>query len=224
MPSVYDFKPAFQRCLRPAAGWLARRSVTANEVTVAAVILSAIQGAFIAWQPAAVWPLLLMPVTLFARLCLNAIDGLLAREHGLASNLGIILNELGDLTSDTMLYLPLAFVPGVPAPLIVVAVCLALVSETMGVVASQVSGVRGNEGPMGKSDRAVLLGELAVSLGLRVAPEAWTAGLLILTIMLLAATVVNRASSALRRARRTAGKRTPNAEAIDREEKPLCSL
>jgi CDP-diacylglycerol---glycerol-3-phosphate 3-phosphatidyltransferase len=197
MPSLYNFKPAFQDTLRPTAHWLARRGVTANEVTIAAVVLSFGQGAFILWQPEAAWPLFLMPLTLLARLSLNAIDGLLAREHGSASDLGVLLNELGDLISDTVLYLPLALVPGVPAPLIVVAVCLALVCEATGMIASQISNARGYEGPMGKSDRAVLFSSLALALGLRVSPGAWVNGLLVLTIVLLVATIVNRAAGAL---------------------------
>jgi CDP-diacylglycerol---glycerol-3-phosphate 3-phosphatidyltransferase len=198
--SVYNFKPAFQNLLRPAARWLARHAVTANEVTIAAVVLSSVQGTFIVWQPAAAWPLLLMPLTLLARLSLNAIDGLLAREHGSASDLGVVLNELGDLISDTVLYLPLALAPGVPAPLVVAAVCLALLSEATGLVARQISEARGNEGPMGKSDRAVLFGALAFALGLRVPMGVWTTGLLVLTIVLLAVTIVNRVDGALRRA------------------------
>jgi CDP-diacylglycerol--glycerol-3-phosphate 3-phosphatidyltransferase len=195
--SVYNYKPAFQRLLRPLTGWLSRRAITANQVTIAATVLSLIQGIFIIWKPTLAWPLVLMPVTILARLSLNAIDGLLAREHDLASNLGVVLNELGDLISDMVLYLPLAFVPGVPAPLIVVAVCLALMSEATGVIASQISGVRGNQGPMGKSDRALLFGGLAFVLGLRISMGVWISILLLVTIGLLLVTVVNRASSAL---------------------------
>jgi CDP-diacylglycerol--glycerol-3-phosphate 3-phosphatidyltransferase len=212
MPSVYNFKPAFQYLLRPAARWLAQRAVTANEVTIVAVVLSSVQGAFIMWQPEAAWPLALMPLTLLARLSLNAIDGLLAREHGSASDLGVLLNELGDLTSDIVLYLPLALVPGVPAALIVVAVCLALVCEATGLVARQISNARGYEGPMGKSDRAVLFGSLALALGLRISPGSWINGLLALTIVLLATTIVNRAAGALLRTVSTQGKETSGSE------------
>jgi len=143
---------------------------------------------------------------------LNAIDGILAREHDSASDIGVVLNELGDLLSDIVLYLPLALVPGVPHELIVVAVCLALVSEATGVVAMQIGDSRGNEGPMGKSDRAVLFGVLAFALGLRVPMGVWTTGLLALAIALLAATVVNRARGALRRSRRNQGRETRRSE------------
>ena len=209
MPSVYNFKPAFQHLLRPASRWLARRTITANQVTITAALLSLAQGIFIVLQPAASLPLILMPMTLLLRMSLNAIDGMLAREHGSGSDLGVILNELGDLLSDTALYLPLALVPGVPAPLMVVAVCLALVSEATGVVAIQISDVRGNEGPMGKSDRAVLFGALAFALGLRIPMGAWVAGLLVLTIVLLAATVINRVTGTLRHIAQTKEKAIP---------------
>src|SRR5262245_19711329 len=139
MLSVYNLKPAFQSLLRPAARWLVRRNVTANEVTISATVLSFVQGIWIAWQPTAALPLLLMPVILLVRMALNAIDGLLAREYGSGSDLGIILNELGDLISDTALYLPLALVSGMSALLMVIAVCLALVSEATGIVALQIS-------------------------------------------------------------------------------------
>jgi CDP-diacylglycerol---glycerol-3-phosphate 3-phosphatidyltransferase len=200
MPSVYNFKPAFQSFLRPAVGWLARREVTANEVTIAALALSSIQGLSIVWQPAAALPLFFMPLTLLARMALNAIDGMLAREHGSASSIGVVLNELGDCLADLVLYLPLALVPGVPAALLVIIVCLALLSETTALVALQISGTRGNQGPMGKSDRAVLFGGLAVALGFRLSMGIWLSALLILTIGLLAVTIVNRASCGLRRA------------------------
>jgi CDP-diacylglycerol---glycerol-3-phosphate 3-phosphatidyltransferase len=200
MPSVYHFKPAFQSFLRPAVDWLARRKVTANTVTIAALALSSIQGVFIVCQPAAALPLFFMPLTLLVRMSLNAVDGMLAREHGSASPLGVVLNELGDCLADIVLYMPLALVPGVPAPLLVIIVCLALLSEATALVALQISGTRGNEGPMGKSDRAVLFGGLAVALGFRLSMNLWLTAVLVLTIALLAATIVNRAACGLRRA------------------------
>ena len=71
---------------------LAQNGITANHVTVLATLLSFLAGALIAGYPAARWPLILMPFALFVRMALNAIDGMLAREHGMKSNLGAILN------------------------------------------------------------------------------------------------------------------------------------
>lgn len=209
MLTVYNLKPVFQSLLRPTTCWLARRNITANEVTITAMVLSIVQGIWITLQPAAVLPLLLMPVTLLVRMALNAIDGLLAREHASESDLGIILNELGDLISDIALYLPLSLLPGIAAPLMVIAVCLTLVSEATGIIAIRISDARGNEGPMGKSDRAVLFGVLAFVLGLRVPGGYWLNTLLILVIVFLAATILNRISGTLRRVARNQNRGMP---------------
>src|SRR5947207_2460802 len=58
------------------------------------------------------WPWLLLAAFLFIRMALNAVDGMLAREHGMKSKLGAILNELGDVVSDAALYLPFALLAG----------------------------------------------------------------------------------------------------------------
>ncbi len=96
MPSIYDLKPRFQALLRPITRGLAAAGVTANQVTVAAAVLSIAVGACIAISPERRWPLLLVPPFLFVRMALNAVDGMLAREHGMKSPLGAVLNELGD--------------------------------------------------------------------------------------------------------------------------------
>jgi CDP-diacylglycerol--glycerol-3-phosphate 3-phosphatidyltransferase len=198
MPSVYDLKPAFQRLLRPLCGSLARAGVTANQVTVAAALLSLAAGALIAWRPEARWPLLLVPGVLLVRMALNAIDGMLAREHGQKSALGGILNELGDVVSDTALYLPLALVPEIYPWLVVLLVLLAGLTEMTGVVAVQIGASRRYDGPMGKSDRAVALGALYLILGVGVPPGLWTNLLLGLYSAQLVLTVVNRSRQALR--------------------------
>jgi CDP-diacylglycerol--glycerol-3-phosphate 3-phosphatidyltransferase len=197
MPSIYDLKPRFQALLRPLVKSLAEAGVTANHVTVAAVILSFLVAALIAAQPEAKWPLLLMPVALFLRMALNAIDGMLAREHGMKSSLGAILNEIGDVLSDTALYLPLSLVPGVNAVWIVAVIILAIVAEMTGVIAVQIGAQRRYDGPMGKSDRAFVFGLLCLLLGIGVKPDYWVDVLLWMTVFLLIVTIFNRARRAL---------------------------
>lgn len=198
MPSVYDLKPKFQAILRPSVNALARARVTANQVTITAVILSFIGGAFIAWQPHATWPLLVLPLVLFLRMGLNAIDGMLAREHAQQSKLGAILNELGDVVADAALYLPLALLANICATLVVLLVLLATMSEMMGVVAVQIGASRQYQGPMGKSDRAFWLGAIALLLGLGVAFGAWVNWILALMVLMLVLTILNRAKVALK--------------------------
>ena len=197
MASIYDIKPAFQNLLRPLTRSLFNAGVTANQVTVLAALLSVAVGACIAWQPLARWPLLIVPAFLFVRMALNAIDGMLAREHGQKSRLGAVLNEIGDVVADTALYLPFALVPGFDPLQIVLIVILAILTEMTGVVAIQIGATRRYDGPMGKSDRAFLFGLFALLLGLGVPPGIWQQIVLPAMIALLVVTIINRARRAL---------------------------
>lgn len=197
MPSIYNLKPAFQGLLRPVTRALAGVGVTANQVTVAALLLSAVNGALIACFRNERWPLILLGPVLFARMALNAIDGMLAREHGMKSPLGAILNEIGDVTADAALYLPLALVPGFEPALVVAAVVLAIFTEMTGVVCVQIGASRRYDGPFGKSDRAFVFGALGLLIGFGVPAGMWITVVLAVMLVLLALTVFNRARKGL---------------------------
>lgn len=197
MPSVYDLKPKFQSLLRPLVSSMAKRGVTANQITVFAAILSMVGGACIAVWPGERGPLLLLPGILLIRMALNAVDGMLAREFNQKTRLGAILNELGDVISDAALYLPLACVPQVNSWAVVIMVISAILVEYVGVVAIQVDAQRRYDGPMGKSDRAFWIGLLATLLALEwLSPFGMTIGMIVLTIF-GGLTVINRARQAL---------------------------
>lgn len=198
MPSIYEIKPKFQALLRPLVQALARRGVTANQVTLAAVILSLATGAAVWRYPTSQAALLAVLVVLFLRMALNAIDGMLVREHNQRSALGAVLNELGDVVSDSALYLPFACIPGLPPALVVAIVILAILGEMTGVVGVQIGATRRYDGPMGKSDRAFVFGLLALLLAFGMVPGRFTTGFLVLVAALAACTVVNRARHALR--------------------------
>ena len=197
MPSVYALKSKFQGLLRPLVVRVARLGVTANQVTLAAVALSVLAGAWIAWRGDQGWPLLVVPVVLFVRMALNAIDGMLAREHQMASRLGAILNELGDVVSDIALYLPLALVPGFHTGLVIGIVLASILNEFAGVLAIQIGSERRYDGPMGKSDRAFIFGAICLALGLGAQPGKWLDIILAVIFALAIVTIWNRSRKAL---------------------------
>ena len=205
MPTLYDIKPRFQALLRPLVRSLAAAGVTANQVTLAAAGLSLAVGALLAWRPESRIILLLIPVTLFVRMALNAIDGMLAREHNQKSPLGAVLNEICDVVADAALYLPFALLPALDPGLVVGVVVLAIVSEMTGVVAVQIGASRRYDGPLGKSDRAFLFGLLALLAGLNVSLFRWGDILLLIALGLLVLTVINRARHALAELKGQAG-------------------
>ncbi len=197
MPSIYDLKPKFQDLLRPIVKKLADRGISANHITVLAIIISVISGGFILLFPESDWPLLFIPIVLFIRMALNAVDGMLAREHDMKSSLGAILNELGDVLSDVALYLPLAVIANINTSLIVLVVIFSIISEMTGVIAIQIGAQRRYDGPMGKSDRAFLFGVITLVLGLGFNPLPWLSYVLTLMLVLLCLTIYNRARKAL---------------------------
>ena len=194
--TLYDLKPGFQALLRPLAGRLVRVGVAANAVTVAALVLSLAEGAAIATRPAAAWPFLALPPVLLLRMALNALDGMMAREHGQASRLGAWLNEAGDMAADLALYLPFALVPGVEPGIAVAAAAGALATELAGLAAQSAGGARRYDGPMGKSDRALVYGVVALGLGLGTPAYPWLNFVLGAVLLLELATVIRRARRA----------------------------
>lgn len=178
---------------------LARAGVTANQVTVAAGVLSVATGVVLALaeRPAL---LLALPLVLFVRMALNAVDGMLAREFGQKSALGAFLNELSDVVSDAALALPFAFLPHFGGLGVAVFAVLAAVSEMAGVLGPTVGASRRYDGPLGKSDRAFVLGALGLAVGLGVAPSPWLRIVFPALGLLLVATTLNRVRSALGKA------------------------
>lgn len=197
MPTIYDLKPRFQALLRPLTARLARAGITANQVTMAAAVLSLLAGLLIAIQPGARLPFLFLPLVLFLRMALNAIDGMLAREHGMKSALGAILNELGDVFSDIALYAPLGLVAGVSGVWLGSFLVLLVASEMSGILGVQIGASRRYDGPLGKSDRAFAIGVVGLLLGLGVPPGVWLDAVLVVLCFLALLTLVNRARAAL---------------------------
>jgi phosphatidylglycerophosphate synthase len=197
MPSVYDFKPTFQGWLRPLVRALTSAGVTANHITLAAVVGSIAAGVVLpraAQQPR--W-LLLLPAWLLARMALNAMDGMAAREHRQASRLGGALNEIGDVVSDAALYLPLAALgPGHLWPAVAFTLG-AVLTEFCGVLGPALGGPRRYDGPMGKSDRALVIGVLGLLGGLAPATLVWWPPLLWTAAALTAVTCWNRVARTL---------------------------
>jgi CDP-diacylglycerol---glycerol-3-phosphate 3-phosphatidyltransferase len=201
MASIYDLKPKFQNLLRPLSNWLARHCVTANEITIAAVFISLLAGIAVTVYPSARWSLWSVPFVLLLRMILNAIDGIIAREHHMQTALGTFLNELGDVLSDMFIFLPFSFIPGISIFLVVSIVILATISEMTGVVAVEIGASRRYDGPMGKSDRAFVFGTIGLLLGLGFEASTWLTVILTITAVLLMMTIMNRLMNALREIR-----------------------
>ena len=197
MITLYAMKPRFQALLRPTVQRLAAARVTANQVTLAAAFGSVAVGLFVVAHVDTAPVFLLLPVWLAIRMALNAIDGMLAREFRQQSRLGAYLNELGDVVSDAALYAPFALVPPFGAAATGIVVVLAVLTEFVGVLGPAVGASRRYDGPLGKSDRALLAGALGLWIGIGGALPSWLAGLMPLVGVLLVVTIANRMRTGL---------------------------
>ena len=195
--SIYDLKPKFQNLLRPLVIKLEQRGVTANQVTLTACAISVVLGLILTALSGYYWIFILIPIWLFVRMALNAIDGMLAREFNQKSRLGGYLNEITDVVSDAALYLPFAFVHPFDALQIGLIIWLSALTEFCGVLGQVQGKTRRYDGPLGKSDRAFLFGVLGLVYVFVPTLPDFLYWLLWVVIILLIATCVKRVKSGL---------------------------
>ena len=197
MLSIYQLKPRFQDLLRPLVQRLHALGITANQVTIAALVLSLLVAGVVALWVEQTWLFAFIPIWMLLRMALNAIDGMLAREFRQQSRLGAYLNELCDVVADSALYLPFALIAGVWPQAVIAVVLLAMISEYAGVLGLMVGSSRRYDGPMGKSDRAFAFGVLAAGVACGWLPASWINGALLLIAALALYTLVNRVRQGL---------------------------
>ena len=199
--TLYALKPRFQGLLRPLVARLASAGVTANQVTVAAALGAVGVAAIVIVYADQRSVFLLLPLWLFVRMGLNAIDGMLAREFAQKSRLGAYLNEICDVVSDAALYAPFAVIAPFGVLGVGAVIFLSALSELAGVLGQTVGASRRYDGPMGKSDRALVFGALGFWVGIGAPLPAWLGWLMALISLLLVITIVNRVRSGLAEAK-----------------------
>ena len=201
MPSIYQLKPRLQALLRPLVRTCAAAGITANQVTLVACAVSVLLG-FVLWRYVEHRGLfLLVPVWLLLRMAPNAVDGMLAREFKQQSILGGYLNELTDVIADAALYAPFALLAGASGLGIALVIGLAGLTEFAGVLGVAAGASRRYDGPMGKSDRALVFGVLGFLVGIGVPTHGWFGWVEWILLALLALTIVKRVRGGLSEAR-----------------------
>ena len=171
MISVYQLKPKFQALLQPLLRRLRSWGVSPNLLTVLGILISLGMGIFAFYGDRTI-ALILMPIVLLLRMALNALDGMMARQYNLQSKMGALLNEIGDVVSDIVLYYPLYVLFAMDQIWIMCFLLLSVLNEFAGILGQALGGARRYDGPMGKSDRALVVGVLSL-LFLFKAPIYW---------------------------------------------------
>ncbi|MBB6372086.1 CDP-alcohol phosphatidyltransferase family protein [Chryseobacterium shigense] len=187
MISVYKLKPKFQQLLTPVLLFLHKNKITANQITISSVLLSVIIGILFWNADLSKWFFLSLPIGLLLRMALNALDGMMARKFSQTSKLGEVLNEVGDIVSDIIIFFPLLKFQPESLYLIVIFIILSIINEFAGIMGKVVGKERRYDGPMGKSDRALILGiyGLAVFFGAHISGiSQYIFGLIIILLII----------------------------------------
>ncbi len=161
MISVYQLKPKFQALLQPLLQRLRKWGVSPNLLTLMGILLSLAMGIYALYGDRTI-ALILMPIVLMLRMALNALDGMMARQYNLQSKMGALLNEIGDVVSDIVLYYPLYVLFAMDQVWIMCFLLLSVLNEFAGLLGQALGGARRYDGPMGKSDRALVVGVLSL--------------------------------------------------------------
>ena len=195
--SIYQLKPRFQGLLRPLVARLNGMGVTANQVTLLTCAVSVALGLWLFLADHAPLAFASISVWMLLRMGLNAIDGMLAREHNQQTPLGAFLNELTDVVSDAALYLPFALVAPFDPFWVGTVIVLAGLSEFAGALGPTIGASRRYDGPMGKSDRAFVFGALALYVAAGGHLPLWTSWLMPLLAALIGLTIMKRTRNAI---------------------------
>lgn len=155
---LYALKPWYAGQLAGVLRWCRDHRITPGQVTLAGIGFGALAGTALALLPAGAAALACVPL-LALRLAAANLDGGLARARGLSSPWGAVLNEVGDRAAE------LAVLAGcfwlAPAWLVLAAMLAATLPSWVALAGAAAGLGRMNGGPVGKTERCLLLAVLA---------------------------------------------------------------
>ncbi|MFI7011445.1 CDP-alcohol phosphatidyltransferase family protein [Streptomyces sp. NPDC050145] len=154
MNGLYSLKPWYADRLAGLRAGCAARGVSPDTLTWAGVLSGGAAGAALALLPA---PLAALPVALLlaARLAFANLDGALARDTGRTTRRGALLNELGDRAAD--LAVLAGFLTVAPLWLVATAALAATLPSWVSLAGAAAGAPRRNGGPVGKTERCLLV-------------------------------------------------------------------
>lgn len=157
MQGLYALKPWYGRRLGRIVRWAVDRGMSPDVFTAAGVVGAGLAAGCVAfgwWLPA----LLMLGV----RLAGANLDGAVARARGVSRPWGFVLNEIGDRTSDLIVFGGLVVLAARthgmtsgPTILVLVAALAATLPTTASLAATGAGVARRNGGPLGKTERCL---------------------------------------------------------------------
>jgi phosphatidylglycerophosphate synthase len=157
-PAPADRRPIRARGARwakAAASCLARGGVSPNQISLLSILAAGVGAASLAFLPRP-WNAIGCVCGVQIRLLCNLLDGMVAIEHGKRSPRGVLYNELPDRVSDSVLFVALGYVSGIPW-LGWLTALLAALTAYIRVFGGALGFAQDFRGPMAKQHRMALL-------------------------------------------------------------------
>ena len=159
-----------------AAGWLARRGVSPNGISVAGMVCGLAAGGALAATPYLAGPgqrvaWVAAAVLIQLRLLANMLDGMVAIEGGRGSPVGELYNEVPDRVSDAATFIGAGYALGGEVVLGYAAACVALFTAYVRAMGKAAGAGQEFCGPMAKQQRMFIVTVAAAYGGL--APRGW---------------------------------------------------
>jgi CDP-diacylglycerol--glycerol-3-phosphate 3-phosphatidyltransferase len=170
---IYAIKPKFQQTLTPVKNLFVRYKVHPTIINILGFLCAVGAAILIAYSIENRLLLWGVPLLLFIRIALNALDGLVSRELGVASRFGEVLNEFLDRLSDIAVLASFYFVLVVPVELVFATVVVVLLVSYVGILGKAAGGTRRYDGLMGKADRMFVVGLAAGLVAITANIELW---------------------------------------------------
>jgi len=161
MNGLYSLKPWYAMRLRGAHRILASRGVSPHAVSAAGVVFGAGAGVALFVLPSGWIAVGVVGCLLAARLACANLDGTLARSTGRSSRAGSVINELSDRLAE-LLALAGAFALA-PTAAVLAAMLLASAPSWIAMAGAAAGAPRIQGGPVGKTERAVILVGIALT-------------------------------------------------------------
>jgi CDP-diacylglycerol--glycerol-3-phosphate 3-phosphatidyltransferase len=156
---LYSFKSWYAGRLAPVRRFLVAADVPPAAITLAGVVFGAAAGGVLAGLRPGPIAGVTVAALLAARLACANLDGAVARCGGRATAFGSVLNEAGDRAAELLALAGcLAFAP---APLVLAAALAATLPSWVALAGAAAGFPRVQGGPVGKTERCLLLALLA---------------------------------------------------------------
>jgi CDP-diacylglycerol--glycerol-3-phosphate 3-phosphatidyltransferase len=178
---LYGLKPWFADRLAAVRRLLLRHAVAPNLISWCGIGFGAAAGAVLATTRPGPACAFAVAALLIARLGCANLDGAVARESGRGSRFGSVVNEFGDRAAELAALAGCAWIPGTPGWLLAVTALACSAPSWVALAGAAAGAPRLQGGPVGKTERCLLLvvlaavGHVVPVLGLLAAGSAVTA-------------------------------------------------